>query len=202
MTPDELIAAQQARVPLSIERAERKILTVNPNPKVEWLIQAAGNCKNLRQRLIRFHRAASAWASPMEPIAACRKGCCHCCFIPCHILSEEAKLLADLTGRTMVKPEIRFSVASRQDPNAPEPDPKRHLGEPCPFLKDGLCSVYENRPISCRTHYNLDDDSLLCEVVPDHPVTVPMINNHSILGYIALQFPKDYLSDIRDFFPE
>ena len=33
--------------------------------------------------------------------------------------------------------------------------PYRDASLPCPFLKDGRCSIYEHRPLACRAHYAL-----------------------------------------------
>ena len=45
---------------------------------------------------------------------------------------------------------------------------------PCPFLSDGLCSLYEQRPLACREHI-VTGSSFFCQ--PDHrdePNVVPM----------------------------
>jgi Fe-S-cluster containining protein len=35
---------------------------------------------------------------------------------------------------------------------------------PCTFLgDDGACTIYEHRPIKCRTHFTLADDPALCD---------------------------------------
>ena len=37
-------------------------------------------------------------------------------------------------------------------------------GQPCPFLVDNQCSVYEDRPVVCRTHHSLREDASLCDM--------------------------------------
>ncbi len=83
--------------------------------------------------------------------SACVKGCHFCCFHPITVTNEEAKVLkkhnknADLNRLTIQKNHFKNdSLISYND-------------RACVFLKDGSCSVYEDRPIICRlTHVKSD----------------------------------------------
>lgn len=62
--------------------------------------------------------------------------------------------------------------------------------------------MYDNRPLVCRTHINLDDDDLLCRVIPGKPAMVPYANNTAIQAACVSVLPgDDVFADIRDFFP-
>ncbi|HVL09346.1 MAG TPA: YkgJ family cysteine cluster protein, partial [Burkholderiaceae bacterium] len=65
---------------------------------------------------------------------------------------------------------------------------------PCPFLRDGACSVYDVRPMACRLLLNLDDDDLLCQLVP-------YANGQQLKAFFLLAQPAAAWADIRDFFP-
>jgi Fe-S-cluster containining protein len=50
------------------------------------------------------------------------------------------------------------------------------LGLPCPFLSDGLCVLYEQRPIACREHL-VTGSAKLCGLSSTHqagPVEIPV----------------------------
>jgi Fe-S-cluster containining protein len=64
---------------------------------------------------------------------ACRPGCSRCCTNISVFPVEYQAILQDLCAAGIK--EISF------DPNAP-----------CVFLQDGLCALYEYRPLICRTH--------------------------------------------------
>ena len=77
----------------------------------------------------------------------------------------------------------------------------RQFGEACPFLVDGSCSIYAHRPMACRTHLNLDDDDLLCRLVPGIKVPVPYADATQLKAFYLAAQPNAELADIREFFP-
>jgi Fe-S-cluster containining protein len=77
------------------------------------------------------------------------------------------------------------------------------------MLKDGKCSIYDVRPFSCRVHYVLDADDLLCKIVPGETIEAPMFNTNQInmlymLAHVTRpdQVFEVKMADIREFFPE
>lgn len=70
-----------------------------------------------------------------------------------------------------------------------------HEREPCPFLDEGRCSVYDRRPIACRTHMSTEDPS---HCAPDWHMasSIAYVNPMHVLMYgteavAELQFGVD-----------
>ena len=127
--------------------------------------------------------------------AACARGCGHCCHVSVPITQFEANYMGENLG---IKPvELKQSV-------------KHELTEygshtPCPFLKQGECSIYEHRPLTCRMHMNFDVDNYWClhenwqkpEAEIPRPTIQPLIDAyHTVISSVA-----PIMGDIRDFFP-
>jgi len=102
----------------------------------------------------------------VRPRSACRKGCAHCCHIAVLMPEQEAALIGKRIG---VKPAKVTGITQRDDIEA-------GYHNPCPFLKDGACSIYASRPLACRQHFNMDSDALLCELVGSETTKVPYVN--------------------------
>jgi hypothetical protein len=93
------------RWPLAMERAADKAQSTVPDPRVHQLIKASQRASTASQRIVWLHRAASAWAAPMEATSGCRNGCSHCC----HISVTISKIAAD-----MLSPWARRSADERR----------------------------------------------------------------------------------------
>lgn len=62
-------------------------------------------------------------------------------------------------------------------------------GKPCPFLADVRCSVYEARPLVCRTYHSLRTSAALCsmDIPAAQQVRAPMYDPDNIeMLYSAL----------------
>jgi len=74
--------------------------------------------------------------------------CCHN-RIDIDILPLELEYLKTLKSKKLKK---KFKNAKRQ---------KEKIGSfTCPFLEDGRCSIYENRPLSCAAYFVFKDNSM------------------------------------------
>lgn len=186
-----------ARVPLAMARAQEKVLRLQPNPAEPALLKAAQSARTARQRVVWMHRWASAWAEPFSAVSACARGCDHCCHLAVPVASSEARLIAEATGRAAASPTGDARM-SDEDWKAIE---RAALGTPCPFLRDQACSIYSLRPFACRTHISLDDDDLLCRLVPGVAVPVPYADATRVVAHFLMSFPSDAVADIRAFFP-
>jgi hypothetical protein len=91
----------------------------------------------------------------------CRKGCCYCCYLPVEVLAPEALAIAQYV-REKFSPEERERLDRAIDDHIKATegmDQDRRAGcrtIPCPLLKDGACTVYEVRPMSCRGYHSFD----------------------------------------------
>jgi hypothetical protein len=194
------------RWPVAVDRAHRKAASAVPNPAAPQLVKAAQKASSATQRVVWLQRAASAWTQPLAPVAACRRGCAHCCHIPVTISSVEAEIIGRLVGVKPKRPEAALNLsayASLEDALPAVGAMRRHDAvSPCPFLAEGSCSIYAARPMTCRLLLNLDDDDLLCRLVPGQKVPVPYANSHQLGSLYLMAQPAADLADIRDFFPE
>ena len=119
------------------------------------------------------------------------------------ITSVEAQLIGEAVRRkpARLKEALRLKDAATDPGYAGRQRSAEHrvLGTPCPFLKQGECSVYEHRPFACRTHLSLDDDDLLCQLIEGVDVPVPYANATMPYGVFLAAQPNEQLADIREF---
>jgi len=189
-TPDELAEADARRaafvsaIPTEVSRAEDEI------PNVVRRMNAAP-----RSKLQRIYQVADALSAHREPFVACGKGCAACCHMNVSITAIEAERLARASGRRKAP---LVSTVHRA--------PNEFSGRPCPFLDgQGVCSVYEDRPLSCRKHASFFTSDVACHPSVMNQIEVPMLS-FSGLDEALFALPGDkvppVLADIRDFFPE
>jgi uncharacterized protein len=147
-----------------------------------------------RTRLRALYRIiADHTAEAKAPNIACKRGCSHCCHTPVPIHPIEARLIGDAIKREPIAPA---SLVPKSDA---ESAAMASYNNPCGFLKDNECSIYEHRPLTCRVHYSLDEDDLLCRLT-DAPINVPYMDmTYYRAAYVIVCGPG--LADIREFFP-
>ena len=75
------------------------------------------------------------------------------------------------------------------------------LGTPCTFLVNHRCSIYDHRPMMCRTLVNMDSVDTLCRIVKGVDVPVPYLNTVEMKGYFAYLTQTEQFADIREWFP-
>lgn len=140
------------------------------------------------------------YAEFVKTFTVCAKGCSHCCKIPLDVTQLEISVIEESIGLKADYPKGN----DRIDPN-----------DPCPLLNsDGSCSVYEHRPLSCRTLATIDDPKFCerrekhhvygsgsAEITSDQPFEFGVSFYHYIYKYITeLNEGCARDGDIRDFF--
>lgn len=142
-------------------------------------------------RLEKIRLAGKIFNEALMPLSACSNGACnHCCHIPVAISKTEAEIIGNAVGR---KPRKLPGILEF----------KREYGYhmPCPFLKNGACSIYASRPFACRAHLSLDVNDRLCKLLPDITVPVPLADVRQLQSAYVQAGAGEEMADIRDYFP-
>lgn len=151
--------------------------------------------KSMRAKMLDLWSFTDFVTSFYTESTACKRGCSHCCHIAVSVSKTEAELIGERTG---IRPA---SAPSRMNGDHIE----WGYHNPCPFLRNSECSIYEWRPIACRIHYSLDKDDLLCRLSPPNTNSVPYINTENLIKLTLLVLTADgsfpHFSDIREWFP-
>jgi len=128
----------------------------------------------------------------------CRKGCSACCnyLVPLSVpeafrIAEELSAMPAIESRTLVQSSLDTSriILDRSPEYFEMREPAEAnngirseqlgnwyagLGIACPFLSDGLCLTYEQRPIACREHV-VTNSAVSCDAASkDEPNVVRM----------------------------
>jgi Fe-S-cluster containining protein len=146
-----------------------------------------------------LYDAVAPLADDLGKQAVCRKGCSHCCHIAVAINQAEADLIGRATGREPAKPVNRMTERRAEFAEAIP----LGYGNPCPFLVNNECSIYDARPLACRMHFNLDVSPDLCKLDNSRPVLLYDNLKTFMAGVMAAGGPhKVTIADIREFFPK
>lgn len=145
-----------------------------------------------REKLGRIYQLIDAFSDAAQPYTPCQSGCGACCRMNVAITSLEAERLAEFSGR--MPATLAGPVAHA---------PSDFSGVPCPFLVEERCSVYEVRPLACRSHRTFDVDNYWCQ--PERAadailaqVKLPGLTK-AYTGIVAAS-ALGGLADIRDYF--
>jgi Fe-S-cluster containining protein len=154
--------------------------------------------KSRRRKVIAI---ANRMAEALEPHVACKPGCSHCCHMNTIIYEHEAIRLAEVSGRKMARLPFRPR-------NVAFAEGTRFSGTPCPFLVENRCSVYDDRPLVCRTHHSLREDASLCSMdIPASLQVRPPMYSPDILEEPYFEMNGVYnliepCGNIAEFFPD
>jgi hypothetical protein len=146
-------------------------------------------------RLAQLIDLATRFNDAVLPHSACRPGCSHCCYILVPLSRSEAQMIAKATKRKLTEPLNPIDLGVPRDPLPTNYD------NPCTFLKGTHCTIYNDRPMACRTCVNMDDIPLLCELDPDSDSNVPYADARPIWQLAAQVLGDQTYADIRDWFP-
>lgn len=132
----------------------------------------------------------------------CRKGCDHCCRQAVTVTSTEAEIISRRYKQAMVKVTELLDQKKQI---------AKYYGSACPFLADSKCSIYDERPISCRANWNVSSYPELCDTVSNPGSSVPNLNTNKLTDLVVNSFivnkskgglgKEIFVADIRDWFP-
>lgn len=144
-------------------------------------------------KLRRVYTLIDEIAQARSNLVACRKGCADCCRINISITKLEASQLSKATGRRAAD-----IPGSKSHPVA------EFSGLSCPFLVNEECSVYGDRPLSCRKHASYYISNWACKTDNLEVQGVPLLNFSGLdqaLFVVSAEKGQTIVADIRDFFP-
>jgi len=96
------------------------------------------------------------------PHRACRAGCAFCCHHPVGITWLEAERLCDALDQLPQDQQDRIADRLAGSARGTADLTWANLArQPCPLLEDDRCSVYDARPVPCRSFASFDRDA--CE---------------------------------------
>lgn len=144
-------------------------------------------------KLHRVYAVVDELTAAARPFVACSNGCSACCHMNVMISETEAQMIAKETGRSP----------------APLLHSRRHglaefSGEPCPFLRESVCSIYEQRPFACRQHLSFHTSDYWCRPEHSNEREMPLVRfSAAEQAYFAVTGfgARGVFADIRDFFP-
>jgi len=158
----------------------------------------------IKHKIYWLRQMAETFADAVAPQAACTDACDGCCHQPVSVTLEEAQLIYRETGVPLQMPAEWNTLPVM-----------KYAGQPCSFLQDSRCTIYQHRPMVCRLIFNMDADALLCQMVPGHRSQAPYAD-HGIYKelYIRAHLGKVKsdeemqaalkslrMADLREFFP-
>ncbi len=145
---------------------------------------------------------------------ACKAGCDHCCYQSVGVTAPEALAIFDYLERSLSEPEFAEVAAhlseAHERTRGLSPAERFSPEHPCPFLRDGCCSIYEVRPLSCRGMNSLDADecaqrlrdpegraAFLRDGFGGHSFMEPIRGFHAISAGIQLGLSELFKLDMR-----
>jgi Fe-S-cluster containining protein len=115
---------------------------------------------------------------PLAHPLACVRGCAHCCHITVvtdvpTVLNLAEHIRAHFSADQ--REDLRRRMAKRIAAVDAMSNPDRVKARlPCPLLVDGACSVYDARPLICRSFNSFDAEACAREIMSGRPgVTIP-----------------------------
>ena len=105
----------------------------------------------LKKLQLKASKAFDTYLSKYADNMQCQKGCSNCCYTDLTIMSWEESLIYEWFAK--LSPDEKSDLKKRWNNNK---NPKSKIvfnqpALPCAFLIDDQCSIYEARPIICRT---------------------------------------------------
>jgi Fe-S-cluster containining protein len=213
LTPEqaELVARQAERWndPRTQDDARARVALVNVRakanePRLTSQLRQLEKAPAIKHKIYWLRQMAETFADAVAPQAACSDACDGCCYQPVSVTLQEAEMISREIGVPLQTPAEWSTLPVM-----------KYAGQPCPFLQDARCSIYQHRPMVCRLIFNMDADSLLCQMVPGARSQAPYAD-HSIykelyirahLGKVKSQEEMQAglkglrMADLREFFP-
>lgn len=135
------------------------------------------------KRLEALYKEMDIIYSFVQQFSPCKKGCDHCCYYEIAISDIEVQYIERNVNITEIKGKIK----------------SRH-NKACPFLNEGVCTIYQYRPFFCRRHLSLTNSERWCKENICNKYNFPLIEFPEIDQCYADIISSSSVRDIRDAF--
>ena len=156
--------------------------------KVKWILRDVPKLRlSALRRVVDREVNSSALSALIEgtPITCGGKGCNGCCRGDIKVSGDE---LEDLL--LLMTDEVMDEVLSRADEIE---DLYRRERAPCPLLgDDGLCSIYESRPMACRVYQVISPPELCVVEIGKKPTQVSKMVPNRAMALILKAMDEEY----------
>lgn len=166
-------------------------------------VRAAMRDPDMNRRYMKITQVADAAFKAVQPFTPCRDGCSACCYQAVLVTDQEAEIIERYTGIER-EPQRPIDVAQLLDEairmvREVEANQRRYFKVPCSFLRGTRCSIYEVRPMACRTHHILGDTAAPCSA--GWNADISKVNTSFVdSAYIESSILQP-AADIRQWFP-
>lgn len=124
---------------------------------------------------ILIHKIFDGLYKEVPQAIECEKGCNYCCRGSVSVTETEMKEVGMYIRKTFSKEELESvkKAATKIKKSLQEltKEERIYARHDCPLLMDGECSIYESRPLMCRSAYSYSKESCL---VADSDSTMPV----------------------------
>lgn len=134
-------------------------------------------------------------SSGVNRASVCKKGCNHCCYVDVDVSLIEAAYIAKNTQYHQVMRSNRVQSGYHKQ------------REYCGFVDQvtGACTIYDVRPLACRTFVAFDNPELCDADNGTKPHAIFRSESHSLLNHVKEQLwltSGQQFADIREWFIE
>lgn len=110
----------------------------------------------------------------------CSKGCSYCCYSTVSVTALEMKAIESHIRHRFTEAEMILVVESakalKKKYQSISKEDRIYSRDECPLLLEGKCSVYESRPLMCRSAYSTSSEA--CKIAHSDPeFPVPMLTS-------------------------
>lgn len=168
---------------------------------LDWRVRRVLEARSLSgtQKYIKLTLIADEVGETAKPNSPCRRGCSYCCNQAVPISEHEADNIAAFTGRP--RRELGAGPTNRETLDRMRSNQQRYSAKPCTFLRDGECTIYEVRPMNCRTHISVAATPEPCDIFTRPGGRVPLLDLRALQEGVVELFMSRQYGDVRDFFP-
>ena len=125
----------------------------------------------------------------------CQKGCTQCCDYGVTV-SELEIIYIEKHNQVKRKNDIKGQQAVKDGQGI-------YHGNPCPFITDDGCAIYQSRPYVCRRHVTVAPDNFWCDAKRCDQLSLPLVRFRGLdqaFKRICERFGNEKRYDIRQVF--